>query len=82
MAWRPITAGVTNIRGQAGTRLLVQHLLQLLNLGLVLPQHGVLRVLVDLGLVLDVFGTIGVSATHTVISSGFDWKDYVQVKII
>ena len=41
--------------------LLVKELLQLLNLLLVLPEHRVLGILVNLGLVLDVFRPVGVA---------------------
>lgn len=39
----------------------MQHILEFADLLLVLPEHGVLGVLVDLGFVLDVFGTVGVA---------------------
>ena len=53
-------AGPAPVQRLAG-RLRLEDSFQLIDLGLVFAQHGVLRVFVDLGLVLDVLGPISVS---------------------
>ena len=46
---------------RGGASAISQLLLELLNLLLILPEQRVLGVLVNLGLVLDLFGTVGVA---------------------
>ena len=53
-------AGPAPVQRLAG-RLRLEDRLELIDLGLVFAQHGVLRIFVDLGLVLDVLGSVRVS---------------------
>ena len=53
-------AGPAPVQRLAG-RLRFEDRLELVDLGLVFAQHGILRVLIDLGLVLDVLGAVRVA---------------------